>query len=181
MILAVLFMYLILASLYESLVMPILIMLALPLALVGAFAGLYVTGESLNIFSMIALVMLLGLVAKNSILLVDYAMQQMRRGIPREEAMVKAGTVRLRPILMTTVALIAGMLPLALGLTEVGRFRKSMGIGIIGGLISSTLLSLVVIPAAFGWFDRFRQWSRRLFGRPPEREIDRAPGETTSV
>lgn len=172
--LGVLFMYMILASLYESVITPILIMTALPFAAVGAFLALWITGQSLNIFSMIALVLLLGLVAKNSILLVDYAYQLMRRGRTRDEALIEAGKTRLRPILMTTVALIAGMLPLALGLSEVGRFRKSMGVSVIGGLLSSTVLTLVFIPAAFGYFDRFRLWTRRVLGRPATREIDAA-------
>lgn len=174
MVLGTVFMYLILASLYESIVMPFLIMSALPFAIIGAFLALLVTGESLSIFSMIALIMLLGLVAKNSILLVDYTMQLMRRGLPRDEALVQAGKTRLRPILMTTVALIAGMLPLALGLSEVGRFRRSMGVAVIGGLISSTALTLVFVPAAFGWVDEFRLWTRRKLGRPERREVDAA-------
>jgi len=170
--LGVLFMYMILASLYESVIMPFLIMLALPFAMVGALVGLYLTGEALNIFSMIAIIMLLGLVAKNSILLIDYTLQLMRTGLSRNDALIRAGKTRLRPILMTTVALIAGMLPLALGLSEVGRFRRSMGISVIGGLISSTALTLVVIPAAFEWVDRFRLWTRRMLGRPAAREIE---------
>jgi multidrug efflux pump subunit AcrB len=170
--LGVLFMYMILASLYESAIIPVLIMTALPFAAIGAFLALWITGESLNIFSMIALVLLLGLVAKNSILLVDYTYQLMRRGASRDEALVEAGKTRLRPILMTTVALIAGMLPLALGLSEVGRFRRSMGISVIGGLVSSTVLTLVFIPAAFEYVDQFRLWTRRVLGRPAQREID---------
>jgi HAE1 family hydrophobic/amphiphilic exporter-1 len=173
--LAVICIYLVLASLYESLLMPLLIMLALPLAIVGALASLFIFNQSLNMFSMIALIMLLGLVVKNSILLVDYALQLMRKGVPRREAIVAAGKIRLRPILMTTIALIAGMLPLALALSEVGRFRQSMGISIIGGLISSTLLTLLVIPSGFEWADDLRLRLRKLFGRPAEREIDHDP------
>jgi HAE1 family hydrophobic/amphiphilic exporter-1 len=172
MVLAVLFIYLVLSSLYESLVMPLLIMTALPLGIVGAFAALFLFGQTLNMFSMIALILLLGLVVKNSILLVDYTIHLIRRGMPRTEAIIQAGKVRLRPILMTTLAIIAGTLPLALALSEVSRFRQSMGIAIIGGLVSSTLLTLLVIPSAFVWFDDFRLWTRRLFRRPPERELD---------
>ena len=155
--------------------MPFLIMLALPLASIGAVVGLGLTRESMNIFSMIGMGMLLGLVAKNSILLVDYAMQAIRRGVPRDEAIVQAGRVRLRPILMTTTALIAGMLPLALGLSEVAKFRRSMGIAVIGGLISSLVLTLLVIPAAYSWVDNLRIWLRRVAGRPPLREVDQDP------
>jgi len=166
------FMYLILASLYESLVMPLLIMSALPLSFIGAFVALAITGQNMTMFAMIGMVMLLGLVAKNSILLVDYAIQMTRKGVPRNEAIIMAGKVRLRPILMTTIALIAGMLPLAFAFTEVGKFRQSMGVAVIGGLISSLLLTLILIPALFGWADDFRHWSRRLLGRPIDREID---------
>jgi multidrug efflux pump subunit AcrB len=171
--LAVVFMYLILASLYESLLMPLLIMVSLLFSFVGAFVALKVTGQNLTMFAMIGLVMLMGLVAKNSILLVDFAIQQTRKGVSRDEAIIRAGKIRLRPILMTTIALIAGMIPLAFALTEVGKFRQSMGITIIGGLISSLLLTLIVIPSMFGWVDRFRLWTRRMLGRPEDREIDK--------
>ena len=166
--LAVLFTYMILASLYESPIIPLTIMLAIPLAIVGAFLALFIGQQivptlSLNIFSMVALIMLLGLVTKNSILLVDYALQMMRKGHPRDEALKMAGKVRLRPILMTTFALIAGMLPVALALTEVGKFRQSMGVAIEGGLISSLLLTLVIVPSVFGYVDDFRLWLTRIF------------------
>ncbi|MCC6277711.1 MAG: efflux RND transporter permease subunit [Oligoflexia bacterium] len=162
--LAVTFVFLILASLYESFITPFTIMLALPLAVVGGLIGLWLFNESLNIFSMIGMIMLLGLVTKNSILLVDYALQLIRSGMSRREALMTAGVKRLRPILMTSIALIAGTLPVAMGLSEASRSRTSMGIAIIGGLISSTLLTLVVVPAAFGYIDDFRQWCVRILG-----------------
>jgi HAE1 family hydrophobic/amphiphilic exporter-1 len=162
--LAVTLVYLILASLYESFVTPFTIMLALPLAVAGAIIALFLFKESLNLFSMIGMIMLLGLVTKNSILLVDYTLQLIHKGKSRNEALMEAGLKRLRPILMTTVALIAGTLPVALGLSEAARSRTSMGIAIIGGLISSTLLTLIVVPAAFGFIDDFRAWSSRLLG-----------------
>lgn len=161
----VLFIFLVLASLYESFVTPFTIMLALPLAMCGSLVALYVTHESLNIFSIIGVIMLLGVATKNSILLVDYANQQVLAGMSRDEAIVAAGKTRLRPILMTTMALIAGTVPLAMGLNEASKQRTSMGIAIIGGLVSSTLLTLVVIPAAYGYIDRFRVWSRDLMIR----------------
>lgn len=160
-----LFIFLVLASLYESFVTPLTIMLALPLALCGSFVALFVTQESLNLFSMIGCVMLLGVATKNSILLVDYANQQIEKGMSRTEAMLQAGKTRLRPILMTTMALIAGTFPVALGLNEASRQRTSMGITIIGGLISSTLLTLVVVPAAYSFIDRFRVWSKQRLGK----------------
>ncbi|MBP9722627.1 MAG: efflux RND transporter permease subunit [Gammaproteobacteria bacterium] len=159
--LGLLFIYLVLASLYESFIVPITIMLVIPLAVVGAFFSLLITQHSLDLFSMIGCIMLLGLATKNSILLVDYANQKLREGYNRYDAIIEAGRTRLRPILMTTVALIAGMIPVAVGINEASKQRTSMGIAIIGGLISSTLLTLVVIPAAFSYIDQMRTWGRR--------------------
>lgn len=172
-ILGILFIYMVLASLYESVVTPLTIMLVLPLAICGAFYALYFTGSSLDIFSMIGCVMLLGIATKNSILLVDYTNQLVQQGMERNAAVVEAGKVRLRPILMTTIALIAGMLPIAIGLNEASKQRTSMGIAVIGGLISSTALSLVVVPAAYSYIDRYRVWSGKLMKRifsPGEKE-----------
>ncbi len=168
----VIFIFLVLASLYESFVTPFTIMLAMPLAICGAFVGLYLGNESLNLFSMIGMIMLIGIACKNSILLVDYANQLVAKGMDRTDAMVAAGKARLRPILMTTMALIAGTVPLAIGLNEASKQRTSMGWAIIGGLISSTLLTLIVIPAAYTYIDRFRVWSlgvmKSIFvARPP--------------
>ncbi len=147
--LGILFIYLVLSSLYESFITPFTIMLVLPLALCGAFIGLFVTQHTLDLFSMIGCVMLLGVATKNSILLVDYTLQLRETGLPEREAILKAGRTRLRPILMTSFALIAGMLPVAIGLNEASKQRTSMGIAIIGVLISSTFLTLVIIPAAY--------------------------------
>lgn len=158
--LAIVFIYLVLASLYESFVTPFTIMLVLPLAACGAFFALFISGQSLDINSMIGCILLLGVATKNSILLVDATNQLIDEGMERNKALVKAGKIRLRPILMTTFALIAGMLPVAIGLNEASKQRTSMGIAIIGGLISSTLLSLVVVPAAFTFIDRFRIWMK---------------------
>src|SRR5262249_49728168 len=107
----------------------------------------------------------LGVASKNSILLVDYAHQQIEKGIDRNSALIQAGKTRLRPILMTTMALIAGTTPVALGLNEASRQRTSMGVAIIGALISSTLLTLIVVPAAFSYIDRFRIWSKKTLRR----------------
>jgi HAE1 family hydrophobic/amphiphilic exporter-1 len=114
---------------------------------------------------MIGCIMLMGIATKNSILLVDYTNQLVNEGMSRADAVIKAGKTRLRPILMTTVALIAGMLPVAIGLNEASKQRVSMGIAIIGGLISSTLLTLVVVPASYSYIDRFRVWSQKLLKR----------------
>lgn len=159
--LGVLLIYLVLASLYNSFITPFTILLALPLAMTGAFGGLFLTGKAIDLFSMIGIVMLLGVVAKNSILLVDYANKQIDEGVARNEAILKAARTRLRPILMTSFALIAGTIPIAIGLNEASAQRTSMGIAIIGGLISSTFLTLIVVPAAFGYVDDFRRWTGR--------------------
>ncbi len=163
--LGVLFIYLVLSSLYESFVTPFTILLALPLAMCGAMVALLVFGKSIDIFSLIGIVLLLGVVAKNSILLVDYTKQMEHAGHPRNEAIIKASRTRLRPILMTSLALISGMIPIAIGLNEASAMRTSMGIAIIGGLISSTLLTLLIVPAAYGFVDDFRMAAGRFFSR----------------
>jgi HAE1 family hydrophobic/amphiphilic exporter-1 len=182
--LGVLFIYLVLSSLYESFITPFAIMLVFPLALCGAFIALFLTGQSLDLFSMIGCVMLLGLATKNSILLVDYANQRISEGIDRRTAMIEAGRTRLRPILMTTFALIAGMVPVAIGLNEASKQRTSLGVAIIGGTISSTLLTLLVVPAAFEYIDRFREWINRLFfkyvGSAPIKAPDEMVGSERS-
>jgi len=163
--LGILFIYMVLASLYESVITPFTIMLVLPLAACGAFFALLITGKSLDLFSMIGCIMLLGVATKNSILLVDYTNQLVAKGMDHTTAVIEAGKVRLRPILMTTIALIAGVTPIAIGLNEASRQRTSMGVAIIGGLISSTLLTLLVVPAAYSYIERFRQFSLRLMKR----------------
>ncbi|TGK01607.1 efflux RND transporter permease subunit [Leptospira langatensis] len=175
--LALIFIYLVLSSLYESFITPVTILFAIPPAISGAFFALFITGEMLNIFSMIGLILLMGLVAKNSILLVDYAMQAIReRGITRNEAIFEAGVVRLRPILMTSIAMIMGTVPIALGLGEAAKSRTAMGIAIIGGLILSTLVTLIVVPSIFGGIDRFREWIEGKFRPDMSATIDSHSG-----
>jgi multidrug efflux pump subunit AcrB len=158
--LAVIFIYLILASQFASFVQPVAIMVSLPFSLIGVFLALMFTGTTLNIFSMIGFIMLMGLVTKNAILLVDFANRARRAGASLHDAMLQAGQVRLRPILMTTAAMIGGMLPLALGVGEGGETQAPMGRAIIGGVITSTLLTLVVVPVLYtyldGWTERRR-------------------------
>ncbi|OHD68125.1 MAG: multidrug transporter AcrB [Spirochaetes bacterium RBG_16_49_21] len=162
-ILSVVFIYFILCSLYESFITPITILMALPPALSGAFLGLAIMREMLNIYSMIGMVMLMGLVIKNSILLVDFALEGVRSGMSRREAIYQAGMIRLRPILMTTFSTLAGILPVALGFGEVSKFRTAMGVAIIGGLVLSTFLTLVVVPAMFEYIDTFREFIESKF------------------
>ncbi|MDR1784137.1 MAG: efflux RND transporter permease subunit [Endomicrobium sp.] len=169
---SIIFIFIVLASLYESIVTPFTIMTALPLAIIGGIIALVLFKQPIDMFTMIGMIMLLGIVAKNSILLVDCIQQQMRNGLSMNESIIKAGSVRLRPILMTSFALIAGMLPTALGFSEVGKFRRGMGIVVIGGVISSTILTLIVVPAIFGYMDKFRCLLRKLIGRPDKRMVD---------
>jgi HAE1 family hydrophobic/amphiphilic exporter-1 len=147
--LSVLIVYVILAILYRSYVLPCVIMLSVPLASIGAVGALFVTASPLNLYSMLGIVMLIGLVAKNGILLVDYAEREIRRGEAPSAATIAAAHRRFRPILMTTVAMIAGMLPLALGQTIGAQYRQALGIVVIGGLASSLLLTLFLVPIAY--------------------------------
>jgi hydrophobic/amphiphilic exporter-1 (mainly G- bacteria), HAE1 family len=165
--LAVVLIYLVLASQFGSFVQPLAIMMSLPLSLTGVFLGLLAAGSTLNIFSAIGFIMLMGLVTKNAILLVDFANQARSRGAALREALVEAGVIRLRPIVMTTLAMIFGMLPLALGIGEGAQQRAPMAHAVIGGLISSTLLTLVVVPVVMTYLDGFaRRAQRRLAGGP---------------
>jgi multidrug efflux pump subunit AcrB len=158
--LAIIFIYLILASQFASFTQPIAIMMSLPFTLIGVFLALLLTGTTLNLFSMIGFVMLMGLVTKNAILLVDFANRARRAGASLHDSLLQAGQVRLRPILMTTAAMIGGMTPLALGLGEGGETQAPMGRAIIGGVITSTLLTLVVVPVLYTYLDHLHEWRR---------------------
>jgi HAE1 family hydrophobic/amphiphilic exporter-1 len=154
--LAIIFIYLILASQFGSFFHPFAIMLSLPLSLVGVALGLLATGDTLNMMSMIGLIMLMGLVTKNAILLVDFTNQARAAGAPRDEALIRAGSTRLRPIVMTTLAMIFGMLPLAFAIGAGAEMRAPMARAVIGGLITSTLLTLVVVPVVYTYLDGLR-------------------------
>jgi HAE1 family hydrophobic/amphiphilic exporter-1 len=159
--LAVIFVYLILAAQFESFIDPLSIMLSLPLAIVGMAGTLLLTGDTLSIMSFIGLILLMGLVTKNAILLVDYTKVLRRQGMDRRTALVTAGRTRLRPIMMTTLAMIFGMLPLALGIGQGAEMRAPMGRAVIGGLITSTVLTLLVVPVVYSLFDDFAYWLHR--------------------
>lgn len=152
-VLGVVMAYMILASQFESFIHPITVLLSMPFSFIGAFGALLVTGNTLNIFSFIGLILLMGLVKKNAILLVDYTNTLRQRGMERKEAILHAGPVRLRPILMTTVAMVFGMMPIALGIGEGAETRAPMAITTIGGLITSLFLTLLVVPVAYDLFD----------------------------
>ena len=158
--LAVIFIYIVLASQFGSFLQPIAIMASLPLALIGVMLALLLWRSTLNVFSMIGLVMLMGLVTKNAILLVDFANHARRAGASVQEALLQAGQIRMRPIIMTTAAMIFGMLPLALAFNDGGEIQAPMGRAIIGGLITSTLLTLVVVPVLYSYLVREkRPWA----------------------
>ena len=166
--LAIIFIYMILASQFASFLQPIAIMSALPLTLIGVFLSLMFFRSTLNLFSIIGFVMLMGLVTKNAILLVDFANQARKEGMERNAALLEAAHVRLRPILMTTLAMVFGMVPLALGLAEGSEQRAPMGQAVIGGIITSSILTLVVVPVIYTWLDDFAVWARARFA--PARE-----------
>ena len=158
-------MYLILVMQFGSFLDPLAIMLSLPLSLIGVMLSLAITRNTINIMSLIGVILLMGIVAKNAILLIDFAKwAREKQGLALREALVEAGAIRLRPILMTTVALIAGMLPVALGRGEGAQFRAPLGIAVIGGVITSTLLTLVAIPTFYEILDEWRSGFARRFG-----------------
>lgn len=152
--LAVIFIYIVLASQFGSFLQPIAIMASLPLSLIGVMGALLIFGSTINLFSMIGLIMLMGLVTKNAILLVDFANHARAAGATVAEAVLQAGLIRMRPIIMTTAAMVFGMLPLALALNEGGEIQAPMGRAIIGGVITSTLLTLVVVPVIYSYLVR---------------------------
>jgi hydrophobic/amphiphilic exporter-1 (mainly G- bacteria), HAE1 family len=155
--LAVIFIYLVLASQFGSFLQPVAIMTSLPLSLIGVLLALLVTGTTFNLFSIIGFIMLMGLVTKNAILLVDFTNQAIREGKSLHEAILEAGQVRLRPILMTTMAMIFGMLPMAIGVGEGGEMLAPMGRAVIGGVITSTLLTLLIVPVLYTYLFAFAQ------------------------
>jgi HAE1 family hydrophobic/amphiphilic exporter-1 len=162
-ILAVILVYLILAAQFESFFEPLSIMLSLPLSIVGMAGMLKLTGDTVNIMSLIGLIMLMGLVTKNAILLVHYAKVLRKSGMDRREALINSGRTRLRPILMTTFAMIFGMMPLAFALGSGAEMRAPMARAVIGGLITSTALTLLVVPVMYTVLDDFSLWLRRRF------------------
>jgi HAE1 family hydrophobic/amphiphilic exporter-1 len=145
--------YMLMVALYESWLTPFAIMFSVPVALVGAFGGLYLTGNTFNIFSLIGMIMLVGLVGKNAILLIDFTDTLRKRGMPRTEALLEAGYTRLRPIIMTTATVVFAMLPLSLKLEEGGESRAPLAVVIIGGVLSSTLLTLLLVPSVYTILD----------------------------
>ena len=163
--LAIVFIYMLLGSQFNSFLYPVAIMASLPLSLIGVFFALFLFGSSLNIFSIIGIIMLMGLVCKNAILLIDFIKESLSNGLSRNEAIMLAGQTRLRPILMTTAAMVMGMIPLALGIGEGSEQQAPMAHAIIGGVITSTLLTLIVVPVIYTYLDDGKQRFLRLFAK----------------
>nr|WP_313098853.1 efflux RND transporter permease subunit [Moraxella sp. CTOTU48717] len=163
--LAIVFIYMLLGSQFNSFLYPVAIMASLPLSLIGVFFALFLFGSSLNMFSIIGIIMLMGLVCKNAILLIDFIKESLSNGLSRNEAIMLAGQTRLRPILMTTAAMVMGMIPLALGIGEGSEQQAPMAHAIIGGVITSTLLTLIVVPVIYTYLDDGKQRFFRLFAK----------------
>lgn len=172
----VLMVFAVLVLLFARVFQPITILSALPLSVGGAALALIITGNSFSLPAVIGILMLMGIVAKNSILLVDFAIEEMRAGRDRESALIESGHKRARPIVMTTVAMVAGMMPVAIGWSGDSSFRAPMAIAVIGGLITSTALTLVIVPAAFTIIDDFERWLGPRFGRM----LTSKPGASTA-
>ena len=176
---AVMLMYLILVIQFGSFLDPLAILVSLPLSLIGVVLALIITRDTLNLMSLIGVILLMGIVAKNAILLIDFAKWAHKdRGVDRREALIEAGRIRLRPILMTTLALIAGMVPVALGLGEGADFRAPLGRAVIGGVITSTVLTLVVIPTFYEILDEWREWMAARFRGPAVAHRPAVPAES---
>ena len=176
-VLAIVFIYMILASQFKSFLQPLALMTALPLTLIGVVLALLVFGSTLSMFSVIGVVMLMGLVTKNAILLVDFAIRMREQGMARTEALLLAARVRLRPILMTTLAMIFGMVPLAFAISEGSEQRAPMGQAVIGGVITSSLLTLVVVPVVYCYLDDLADWLLRLLRGKPAPTPPAAPAK----
>ena len=162
---AIILVYLVLASLYESLIHPITIMAAIPLAFTGAISGLFIAGSAFGVTAFIGMIMLVGIVATNSIVLLDFILEFHRTGMDRRTAIIEAGKTRLRPILMTALTTLFGVIPIALGTAEGMELQQPLGIVVVGGLISSTALTLIIIPVFYGLLEDFAEDMKKLFSR----------------
>jgi HAE1 family hydrophobic/amphiphilic exporter-1 len=174
--LGLLVIYMVLAAQFESLVHPFTVMMAVPLAMTGALGGLYVTGQTLNLFSLIGILLLFGLVTKNSILLVDYANQLREEGMDKVEAMRRAAPVRMRPVVMTAVAMIFGVLPAAIGIGPGAETRRPMAIAAGAGMLSSTVLTLLVVPVFYLAIDDAVEWVKARVRRLVSAALGRRTG-----
>jgi HAE1 family hydrophobic/amphiphilic exporter-1 len=170
--LSVFLVYVIMAAQFESLLQPLVIMLTIPLAFLGTVVALYWLGISLSVVTFLGMIMLAGIVVNNAIVLVDYVNTLRRRGLSRDEALVTAGSVRLRPILMTTATTVLGLAPMALGLGDGAEIRTPMAIAVISGLAASTLLTLLIVPSVYSMLDRAREAVAGPAATPVEAEAE---------
>jgi len=172
---AVVLIFAVLVLLFDDFMQPLTIMMSLPMSIGGAALGLMVARQSVGLYALIGIVMLMGLVTKNAILLVEYCLLEMQKGTPRDTAILQAAEARMRPILMTTVAMIAGMMPIAMGLGAGSEVRSPMAVAVVGGLITSTFLTLIVVPVVFTYVDDFKH---RLSNRSKNLELTNKTRET---
>jgi HAE1 family hydrophobic/amphiphilic exporter-1 len=163
---SIIFVYLIMVALYDSFVYPFVVLFSIPLALIGALFALALTGNALSIFSMLGIIMMVGLVAKNAILLVDRTNDNKEQGLETAEALVEAVQMRIRPIFMTTLAMVFGMLPIALARGAGSEWKNGLAWALIGGLTSSMFLTLVIVPIVYTWVDRLKTLVPVFFARP---------------
>jgi HAE1 family hydrophobic/amphiphilic exporter-1 len=162
---AIIFVYLIMVALYNSWIWPMVVMFSIPLAIIGALWSLALFGKSLSIFTILGIIMLIGLVGKNAILLVDFINKFRSEGMELTPAITEAGRERLRPILMTTLTLVFGLMPIALSGSSGSEWKSGLALALVGGLSSSMFLTLLVIPVVYVWFDRVRAWMERKWGK----------------
>jgi multidrug efflux pump subunit AcrB len=176
-ILALVFIFLVLSAQFESFIHPFTILLSVPLAVFGALLTLFILRETLNIYSQIGLIMLIGLVTKNAILIVEFANQQHAKGLNFIEAVVEAATIRLRPILMTSFSTIFGILPIAIGLGAGGESRRPLGLVVVGGMLFSTFLTLIVVPVVYTLLARFTKVRAKVEQTDEEKEpeVEKVP------
>jgi multidrug efflux pump len=180
-VLAIIFIFLVLAAQFESFVHPLTILLAVPLAVFGALLTLFLAGESLNIYSQIGLIMLIGLVTKNSILIVEFSNQLRARGQSVFDAVIEAATIRLRPILMTSFATIFGVLPIAIGLGAGAESRRPLGLAVVGGMFFSTFLTLVLVPVLYTLLARFTKVAKASEEQPVDTGLHGKPSPTPAL
>jgi HAE1 family hydrophobic/amphiphilic exporter-1 len=163
MLMAIALVYMIIAAQFESLIQPLSIMFSVPLALSGGFIGLFVAGLPLNVIGIIGLIILVGIVVNNAIVLVDYINNRRQKGEDRNAAIMKAGPIRIRPIMMTALTTILGLVPMSLGIGEGAELTQSMGVVVIGGLTLSTVLTLVIVPVMYTIFDDITEFFKKKF------------------
>jgi multidrug efflux pump len=180
-IMALVFIYLVLSAQFESFVHPFTILLSVPLAVFGAIFTLFIFGQTMNIYSQIGLIMLIGLVTKNAILIVEFANQQREKGLPLMDAVIESATIRLRPILMTSFATIFGILPIAIGFGAGAESRRPLGLAVVGGMFFSTFLTLVIVPVVYTLLSRFTKTAKETAEGHVQSEMEAAKSQEEKI